>query len=494
MSNLVSCVIKPSLLAVVLGSMVLTRVAGAVEPLPVPVPAVPVKSESHGRLLVQAVYQVLLGEIALRRGDGDVAFAAWRDLAVKSEEPYALRRAIEIAVNAQRFDLALPLSARWQELEPDVAEAHYTYGLTAERAGKLSDALIAADKARQLRPTWAQPWILAAQIRAANKDMAGAVELMREFVQKHAGTEKEHPGNLESRQYLARLLVNSGQFLEARSLFRALSQEWPDSPDLHYPVAILSLQMNDIPAAKVELESLLKLPLAEPNTAHYFLGQIAEQERDHRTALTHFEAVRKGEYWLSARLRSIRLLKELRQEPQALDELEHLLKAMPDNAELLYETALLAEKSGHLDRMERHLRYLLKLQPENALALNALGYSLADHRTKLPEAQVLVSKALSLNPDDPFIMDSMGWVLFRLGNLEGAHDYLSKAYQQKDDPEIAAHLGEVLWSLNRKDEARNVWQSALLKTPNNDQLRNTIERFLPQGLSVSESDKSSDLR
>lgn len=468
----------------------------AADPVPFPVPKItdteltptaqqpsfPAKPAHNGRMTVQAVYQVLLGEIALRRGDGDVAFAAWRDLAIKSEDPYALRRAIEIAVNGQRFDLALPLAARWREIESDAAESHYTYGLTAERAGKPVEALVATQQARRIRPEWAQPWILEAQLKVANNDIRGAITLMQTYVQQYAGTDKNALGNLESRQYLARLLVNVGQFSEARSLFRKLSQEWPDSPDLRYPVAILSLQMNDIAAAKPELEALLKVPTADVNTAHYFLGQIAEQAQDDSTALLHFQAVQRGEYWLNARLRVVRLLKERRQEAQAFEEMERLLIKLPDHPELLYETALLAEKMGNLAVMEKHLRHLLKLQPDNALALNALGYSLADHRTKLPEAETLVSKALSLHPEDPFIMDSMGWVLFRQGHLEQAHEQLLNAYHKKADPEIAAHLGEVLWEMKRPDDAQAIWQAALAKSPDNETLKKTIQRFFPHGL------------
>lgn len=305
---------------------------------------------------------------------------------------------------------------------------------------------------------------------------------MQRYVQRHAGKDKLSQGNLESRQYLARLLVNASRFAEARSLFQTLSAEWPDSPDLRYPVAILALQMNDLATAKPALESLLKMPLADTTAARYFLGQIAEHEHNNPAALVHFAAVTKGEYWLNARLRMVRILKEQREDGKALGILEKLLLKMPDNTELLYEAALLAEKLGQLPQMEKYLRHLLTLQPDNALALNALGYSLADHHQKLPEAQVLVKKALSLQPEDPFIMDSMGWVLFRQGNLEDAHSHLLNAYRKKDDPEIAAHLGEVLWALKRQEDAQAIWQAALSKSPDNETLRSTIQRFFPSGL------------
>lgn len=468
-----------------------TESTGEVQTVPVKSVAVPgpAKSltarEGSGRLLVQAVYQVLLGEIALSRGQGDVAFAAWNDLAVKSEDPFALRRAIEIAVSGQRFDLAFPLVSRWRALAPTVPEAQYAFAQIADRTGKPQEALQAVQEARRLNPAWAQPWILEAQLKVAANDLNAAVGLMQTYLQQHPSSERLDRGNLESRQYLARLLVNTQRYAEARDLFQALSREWPESAELRYPVAILSLQINDVKTAKAEFQSILEMPHADPMNARYFLGQIAEHERDSVAALGFFQGVTRGENWLNARLRVTRLLREAGQESQALAELEGLLDKMPDHPELLYETALLAEKLGQIEKMEAHFRRLLTLQPDNALALNALGYSLADHRLKLDEANALVVKALALQPEDPFIMDSLGWVLFRQGKLEDARQQLELAYRKKADPEIAAHLGEVLWALQQQQAAHALWQAALARHPENSLLRNTILRFVPQGLTVS---------
>jgi Flp pilus assembly protein TadD len=138
-----------------------------------------------------------------------------------------------------------------------------------------------------------------------------------------------------------------------------------------------------------------------------------------------------------------------------------------------------AEKAGKLDAVEPHLRRLIAVRPDHAHAYNALGYSFADRNVRLDEAQQLIDKALQLAPDDPFILDSKGWVLYRRGESAAALDVLRKAFALRADPEIAAHLGEVLWSLGRKDEARQTWGSALKANPGNEVLVGTVRKFAP---------------
>jgi Flp pilus assembly protein TadD, contains TPR repeats len=153
------------------------------------------------------------------------------------------------------------------------------------------------------------------------------------------------------------------------------------------------------------------------------------------------------------------------------------LATRPDSIELLYDHAMAAERLNHLDVMEKDLRHLLKLQPDHAQALNALGYTLADHNIRLPEAVSLLQQALKLAPNDPFILDSMGWAQYRLGKLDMAAEYLHRAYSARPDPEIAAHLGEVLWAQGKHDEARNLWQAALSSSPNNQALLDVMAKF-----------------
>ena len=145
--------------------------------------------------------------------------------------------------------------------------------------------------------------------------------------------------------------------------------------------------------------------------------------------------------------------------------------------DLLYETALLAERLDQVELMEKRLRRLIELRPDSAQAYNALGYSLADRKQRLPEAYRLIEKALSLSPEDYFILDSMGWVLFRLGQADEALRYLERAFARHEDPEIAAHIGEVLWAQGRQDDARQLWLRMQKKHPSNEALGEVLRRF-----------------
>ena len=173
------------------------------------------------------------------------------------------------------------------------------------------------------------------------------------------------------------------------------------------------------------------------------------------------------------------LLREAGRKDDGYAVLTAALAKHPDDPELLYETALTAERQNQPEVMEKHLRHLLKLKPDHAHALNALGYSLADRNIRLDEANDLVTRAVALAPGDPFIMDSLGWVQFRQGKLAEALKTLEKAYAIKADPEIAAHLGEVLWTLGRKEDAARLLGEAAKKNPDNDVLAAALKKFQP---------------
>jgi tetratricopeptide (TPR) repeat protein len=175
-------------------------------------------------------------------------------------------------------------------------------------------------------------------------------------------------------------------------------------------------------------------------------------------------------------LAEVQLLRDHRQWQAAFD----LLKAQnSEDTDLLYEQAMLAEKLNQVDEMERLLRLVIAKNPSYYNAYNALGFSLADRHLRLNEAKQLIVKALTFAPDDPFITDSLGWVEFRLGNHTAALTHLQKAYKTRQDAEIAAHLGEVLWVLKRQDEAIKVWREGLDTAPNNETLQETLQRLKP---------------
>jgi len=173
------------------------------------------------------------------------------------------------------------------------------------------------------------------------------------------------------------------------------------------------------------------------------------------------------------------LLRDANLHREAFDLLGQALAGSPDQPDLLYDQALTAEKLDRFDILEANLKRLIEIRPDHAHAYNALGYSFADRNLRLPEARKLIEKALELAPDDFFIIDSMGWVLYRMGDIKGAAQYLRRAWGGRPDGEIGAHLGEVLWVLGEREEARRIWQEALQASPENETLQKTLKRFTP---------------
>jgi tetratricopeptide (TPR) repeat protein len=176
-------------------------------------------------------------------------------------------------------------------------------------------------------------------------------------------------------------------------------------------------------------------------------------------------------------LAEAQLLRDAQAYKEAFDLLGKALERLPNYTDLLYDHAMLAEKVERLDVLEQNLRKVIQLKPDHAHAYNALGYTLADHNDRLGEAKNYIEKALKLSPDDPFIMDSMGWVEYRLGNLDEGISFLRKAFGVQPDPEIAAHLGEVLWAQGKRDEALKVWRESLKENPDNQLLNDTFKKF-----------------
>ncbi len=323
-----------------------------------------------------------------------------------------------------------------------------------------------------------------------------------------------NPKASEARLGYARGLVAEKRYGEARREFQRLLAEKDGSGEMVYAVAVLSLQLNDFDEAEKQLKHLVETNHAEINNARVYLGQIAEERKHWDEALQWYGQVTAGNQYMAARMRMAQVLVRQAKLPEArrvlqesaaanLAERSQLLIAEaqllrdagqprdsytvladglaqhPDQPELLYETAMMAERTGSLPVAERHLRRLIEIKPDYAHAYNALGYSLAERNERLDEAQQLIDKALQLAPEDPFILDSKGWVLFRRGDASGALEALKKAFALRADPEIAAHMGEVLWALGRKDEARKTWSEAEKAHPGNEVLLGTIKKFTP---------------
>ncbi len=390
----------------------------------------------------------------------------------------------------------------------NLPEAHYARAQAAFATRDLPAARASIRQALELRPGWEAAALFRAQL---TEDRNEALMALGMFV-------AANPQAREARLAYARALAGTKRYAEARREFRILLEQSAADParsgDIVFAVAVLSLQLNDTQDAERHLRRLVEIGHAEADKARYYLGQIAAEGKRWDEALQWFGAVGRGEHYSNARLQAAnamakqgrldaarehlraseaanpreraqlligeaQLLREAGRNADAHAVLSAALEQQPDQPELLYDIALLAEKLGRADDMERHLRRLLEIQPDHAHALNALGYSLADRNIRLDEARTLIERALELAPDDPFILDSKGWVLFRQGQPAAALEALQRAFGIRPDPEIAAHIGEVLWSLGRRDEARQIWEKARKEHPANETLAETIKRLAP---------------
>ena len=314
------------------------------------------------------------------------------------------------------------------------------------------------------------------------------------------------------RMAYARLLMEVRQFDRALEQFELLIARDPENIDVLYALGLLYLQGSRLEEAET-LFNKLSAQEHLTDTANYYLGRIAEEKRLYDDARAWYQGVHKGEHYFDAQVRLAMLLARKGQVDEARNHLQSIrpkseqqalvvVQAEGDllvqaeryeeamavytealgggyNPDLLYARAMVAEKIGRLDILEKDLRTILEHNPEHAQALNALGYTLADATDRHAEAYELIKRALELRPMDFYILDSMGWVLYRLGRLDEAIEYLRKALNIRQDPEIAAHLGEVLWARGEREQAKEVWETALQQTPEDTRLLDVIERFSP---------------
>ncbi|PHV27401.1 hypothetical protein CSQ93_13435 [Janthinobacterium sp. BJB426] len=392
----------------------------------------------------------------------------------------------------------------------DMFEAHLVLAQGALSLGERERAIGEANKALSIKPNSELAALTLAQVtgepEAANKVLAT-------FLQKN-------PDAVEVRGAYARLLVEQKQLEPARDQFLLLLKSQPDNVGGLYALGIVALQLEDTKGAEQYFKRFLAVldknpgDARDPFKALMILSQIAETRGDTAGAIAWLDKVDNSASagYVEARLRRAQLIARggnLDAARKALTEietddpasqaqvllvdaqflrdagyvqsaytvLENALLRFPDNPELLYDYALLAERLDKLELMEASLRRVMALAPDNQHAYNALGYSLAERGIRLEEAHALIEKALQMAPGDPFIMDSMGWVQFRMGNLAAAENALRRAYAVRSDPEIAVHLGEVLWQKGDKDEAQKLWREARSKDPKNDALKSTLARL-----------------
>jgi tetratricopeptide (TPR) repeat protein len=519
------------------------------------------------------LYEFLLGEIAVQRGDYKTAAETYLDLAKRTRDPRVARRAVEVASQGRLTELGLEAAKTWLDIEPDSAaalqvgaallvaakrvdeavpylekllsspgvnletgflqinrllagnpdkaanlrvvrklaakhaalpQAHYAIAQAAAAAGQDGEALKAIRRAEELRPDWEGAVLFEAQL-LQKRSTADAAKRLGEFVERN-------PQSRDGRLGYARALVLDKRLPEARRQFEAVLAANPGSSELAYAVGLLAFQLKDYQVAEESMQKLLGMKYRDPDGVRYILGQIAEEKKDWPGAVKWYDEIKDGEHALAARLRTAnaishegrldearsylrkvaaenpdqqvqltvaeaQILRDAKRYRDAFELLATALKEDPEQPELLYDYALTAEKVDRFDVLEGSLQKLIKVQPEHAHAYNALGYSLAERNQRLPEARKLIERALELSPDDSFIVDSLGWVQYREGDLKGAAQTLRRAYDGRPDAEIGAHLGEVLWQMGNRAEANRVWEESLKSSPDNDSLRQTIQRF-----------------
>ena len=415
------------------------------------------------------------------------------------------RRLADLLSRQPNHEGALELMSRLVELYPDNPDIYFAQAYLADRLKESELVLTAIDKAMALRPNWEEA-VLAKVTHLVNNqaDRELVVGVCERFL-------KNNPKAKRVRLYLARYLVDQGELGPAFDEFTTLISYDSQNADALYAAGLLGLQLERYDEAEDYLEQNLQL---RPNNdqARLYLGQLAMQRERYQEAEQWYRSIRSEAYYFEAQIELSDLLAETEDADTALEHLKALhpvdqdeyvrwvlaqeqalrrskrlveakevldgaVERYPEDTELIYARGLLAAQLDLIDVHERDMRKLLVQDPNNAHALNALGYTLADTTDRYEEAQTLIEQALSIRPEDPFILDSMGWVQYRLGNHADAIAYLEKALTKREDAEIAAHLGEVLWVNGDQDRAKQVWLRALEKHPDNDVLRNTLEKF-----------------
>jgi tetratricopeptide (TPR) repeat protein len=544
-------------------------------------------------LSAEVMYRVLIGDIALQRGEPNVAARAYLEAAREARDVGLARRATEVALAARQRNYALEAAKLWSELDPQadrpkqlvtalasgsfgrmlespsesselhvaleralaqaaatpgalgeafmqlprllsqqsekdklqaytvierlaqpyplVPEAHFAIALAAYNAGAADTKAVKAardsvDRALTLRPGWERAVLLKSEI-LARQSSAEAIAYLEAF-------RKEEPSSRPAAGALAQLYVEQKRYADARAVFEALRKADPDDREVQFAIAVIAIQMQDWKTAETELQALHDAQYGEAGVVELYLAQVAEEMGKLDVAIERYKAVPAGDRGWTAQLRVAGVLAKQRKltaarawladlpavtieqrvqvrqaESQLLRDagdnagayavLDKALAEHPDEPDLLYDIAMVAEKLDKLDVVESQLTRLIALKPDSAQALNALGYTLVDRTDRFAEGLALIEKAHKLQPADPFILDSMGWANYRLGRLDDAERYLRQAMQERPDAEIAAHLGEVLWKKGEIERAREVWQSQLKATPDSPVLRETMRRLAP---------------
>ncbi|WP_332853288.1 tetratricopeptide repeat protein [Duganella sp. S19_KUP01_CR8] len=443
-------------------------------------------------------------------GEAEQIFVERLKAAPLQARPLAMFQMQQFLLRAKDKSAAFALEDRVLAPYSDTLESHLILAQGAFALGDNERSRAEAEQALRIKPDSELAILTTAQVSG---DIDTALKVLSTFLDKY-------PKSREVRAAYARILADAKQTEPARKEFLTLLKDQPDNLATLYALGVMAMQSNDIPNAEKYFTDFVRVladhPSDErdPSKVLMILSQIAEQRNDFDAAYNWLDKVDGSDekIYLAARMKMAQLtarkgnvdearkqlaelkpseavdqaqifqadaqiLRDIGDNRAAYTVLENAVKRYPDNPDLLYDFALIAEKLGQVELMEKALRQVMIAAPDNQHAYNALGYSLAERNERLPEAYSLIDKAMKMAPGDPFIMDSMGWVQYRMGNLNEAEALLRRAYALRGDPEIAVHLGEVLFVKGDKTGAQQMWQEAQTKDPKNDALKSTLARL-----------------
>ena len=536
-----------------------------------------------GELSAELMYRLLIGDIALQRGDPALAARAYFEAAKEVRDPRLARRATEIALAARQRSLAHDAATLWSALDPTAErakqviaglkgggdfrgsdlkadleralaeaaasgparlgeaflelnralapeqdkvatfklvqslaqpypaspEANFAVALAAFNTG-LADfesatvALQAVDRALVQKPGWEPAMLLKVEV-LGKQSLDRAADYLAEAL-------RSAPDSKPLNSALVQVRIQQKRYADAAALLQKLADKDPDNQQHQFGLAMLAMQTKDWAKAERLLVELNRVGYGDEGVIETYLAQVAEETGRFDLALERYREVPEGERGWFAKLRvatmlaklgrlaearqylaglpadtrehqiqvqqvTAQLLRDANENEAAFATLSGALAQYPDDPDLLYDLAMVAEKLDRIDVMESKLTRLVELRPTNAQALNALGYTLVDRTPRVTEGLALIERALVLAPDDPFILDSVGWAQYRLGRLDEAEKNLRRAMEQRPDPEIAAHLGEVLWAKGDRARAQDIWQSQLQSAPDNAVLLETVRRL-----------------
>jgi len=402
----------------------------------------------------------------------------------------------------------LALYNEMSDRHPDTPELEYSIALLLKVTGQPQQALDRLEPLLQENANFQPAIILKGDLLYQTDQKSSALDYL-------LTNTRRFPGNRQMGTLYGRMLINEGELQAAQDEFNRLVKRYPDTPGLRLSHALVALENGQTDLARQELTQLAEQG-HHTSEANYYLGRIEDQASNTEQAIGYYQSVEQGNYYFPALARASSLLAENGQLEDAIDRIRRLreanprqaenfwllevnllldqeqqqqalstataaLEEHPDNIEIRYARAMLYDGIGQPAYAEADLKHILEQEPENAVALNALGYILTTRTDRLREARGYIEKALRLDPNNPAILDSMGWVLFLEGQLEPALDYLSRAWAAFPDPEVAAHYGEALWMNGAEEQARIIWQEGLEQDSDHEVLRETIDRLTNSG-------------